>query len=231
MSVLAKKKKRIAVLFSGGLDSTFLVYQALKEGHDVTPLYITIQNNQAKVAVEKDIAKTIWVEVNKEVNKYYHSAPLRDSLSLFINHCSHSVKFSQIPVWILGALFSATCDDYDEIRIGYVNGDTSIPYLPDVIKIWKTYSKICYKKQPKLVFPLIKNTKQELWNELPNHIRQLTFFCEAPNGNKDCGHCASCKRYQYEGLFDAYTRNQVKTLNLKDTRPVKKLIKKQVVKK
>ena len=45
--------KKIAILFSGGLDSTYLMWKALKAGHDVYPIYIEVRNNEIKSLIEK----------------------------------------------------------------------------------------------------------------------------------------------------------------------------------
>ena len=46
--------KKVAVLFSGGLDSTYLVWKNLKDGNEVQPIYIEIQNNKVKSTIEKN---------------------------------------------------------------------------------------------------------------------------------------------------------------------------------
>ena len=40
--------KDILVLASGGLDSTYLIYDNLKKGNNVTALYVTVENNPTK---------------------------------------------------------------------------------------------------------------------------------------------------------------------------------------
>lgn len=45
--------KKVAVLFSSGLDSTYLIWKNLNEGNEVFPIYITISNNENKTILEK----------------------------------------------------------------------------------------------------------------------------------------------------------------------------------
>lgn len=38
--------KKVGVLFSGGIDSTYLIWKNLKEGNYVIPFYVEIINNE-----------------------------------------------------------------------------------------------------------------------------------------------------------------------------------------
>jgi len=63
--------KKILIPFSGGLDSTYLVYKNLKEGNFVIPVYIEIIDAvQNKIIIEKQQAKKIAKKLKKRFNKY-----------------------------------------------------------------------------------------------------------------------------------------------------------------
>ena len=49
--------KKNLVLWSGGLDSTHLVYDNLSNGNKVSALYIELTNNDTKVKLEKAALK------------------------------------------------------------------------------------------------------------------------------------------------------------------------------
>ena len=51
--------KKVGVLFSSGLDSTYLVWKNLKDGNTVVPIYIEIENNKRKTILEKNRIKLI----------------------------------------------------------------------------------------------------------------------------------------------------------------------------
>jgi len=57
--------KKVAVLFSGGLDSTYLVWKNLNEGNIVYPIYIEIENNITKTILEKNRIELLYKEFYK----------------------------------------------------------------------------------------------------------------------------------------------------------------------
>lgn len=54
--------KKVAILFSGGLDSTYLVWKNLKEGNVVLPIYVEIENNEVKTTMEKKIVLNYFIK-------------------------------------------------------------------------------------------------------------------------------------------------------------------------
>ena len=58
--------KKVAVLFSGGLDSTYLVWKNLTDGNDVQPIYVEVENNQTKTILEKNRTDLLVQEFCKE---------------------------------------------------------------------------------------------------------------------------------------------------------------------
>ncbi len=130
--------KKVAVLFSSGLDSTYLVWKNLKEGNIVTPIYIEIQNNEVKTIIEKNRIKLLYDEFSKEFNgssNYddHKIMPIQYLLSTSVHANEDSLHFKQVPIWIFALVFSQGLN-VDEIQIGYVSNDDAIPYLSDIKK-------------------------------------------------------------------------------------------------
>lgn len=200
--------KKVLITWSGGLDSTYLVYKNLKEGNMVIPVYLSIENNGSKVESEKKSIEKMY-EVFKEMKLDGHLEPLRDDFTMGVNNASN-LKFAQIPIWICGILYSSW-DHIDEIQMGYVMNDDAVSYVGDIKKIFRSYKDIIHDEYSKikLTFPLLKMGKKQIWNEMPDVLRQKTVFCECPYEDKDCGECETCKRYEYEGLFLKYERNSL----------------------
>ena len=198
--------KRIIIPWSGGLDSTYLVYTNLRDGNTVLPVYITIENNTSKVDREKKTVAQL-VELFKEMDLLGELEDI-DFSTEFETGFSPNLAFAQMPIWIIGLLYT-NWSECDEIQMGYVMNDDAVSYIDEVKKIWKSYSGITNDgKVPTLKFPLSKMKKWKIWGDLPDKIRQLTMFCETSVGGLDCGECDSCKRYKYDGLFEGYDRNQ-----------------------
>jgi 7-cyano-7-deazaguanine synthase in queuosine biosynthesis len=198
------QKKEVGILWSAGLDSTFLVVDNLRKGNVVHPIYISVDNNKEKVEREKSQRDKMYQILKNQ----YHDL-LRepfDVATINITTCwgAERLHLKQVPLWILGMMYIR--DSIQELQVGYVMGDDAVSYMSEIQKIYQSYRPIMGPGMPKLVFPLVKEQKQRIWTQLPENIRQLTVFCEGQT-EKDCGFCHSCERYKYLGLFDRYERN------------------------
>jgi hypothetical protein len=220
--------KSVAVLFSGGLDSTYLVWKNLKEGNRVYPIYIEISNNNEKVLLEKNrinlLFELFYEEFGFNINR------IETILSVNVNHCCYGeLMFKQMPIWIFGLLFYQ--ERIDEIQIGYVGNDDALSYLDDIQKIYNSYKTIyANNKLVPLKFPLKKAFKVEMAHELPSKYFNLIVSCENPtiiNSNekiikyKPCCECTACKRIinsDYYGMnsFPDYYREEIKKNKIKE---------------
>ena len=203
---MGKKNKSVAVLFSGGLDSTYLVWKNLKDGNTVFPIYIEISNNKVKTVMEKNRIELLCKKFSEEFNadKPYDESPMKDiqyALTVNVTANEDSLHFKQVPIWILGILFLQGLE-VDEIQIGYVGNDDAISYLKDIQKIYKSYQSMSEPLKP-LVFPLFKERKYDIAKELPYQYRELLFSCENATiiGSEDaalieyepCCDCTPCR--------------------------------------
>jgi len=173
--------KKVAVLFSGGLDSTYLVYKNLKEGNTVYPVYIEITNNQVKSLLEKNRIELLRKEFLKEFKHPSHGynepiARINYLLNVGVVANESSLHLRQLPVWMLGLSFMQSMG-VDEIQIGYVSNDDAISYLDEIQTIYKSYQLICEPMIP-LSFPLTKKHKFQMADELPYQYMNLIFSCE-----------------------------------------------------
>ena len=198
------KTKKIAILFSGGLDSTYLMWKALKAGHNVYPIYIEIRNNDTKSLIEKQQCELIIKELNKEFKK---DVSLNKTITVQV-HNSNNLGFAQPFLW--STLVNVGLDrHYDELQIGYVYGDAVIAYLPEIKKLYSN-SKPFIRNQPKLTFPAIRVHKDDIVYDLPDQYLKLVISCEniqlkkysITNKNtgfnyrffEPCGDCEICKK-------------------------------------
>jgi len=217
--------KTVAILFSGGLDSTYLVWKNLKEGNCVIPIYVEIRNNRVKTILEKNRIELLWNEFSKEFNVDFKSniANIQYPVALDVFACEDSLYFKQIPIWMFTVVFLQSLN-VDEIQIGYVSNDDAIPYLEDLQNIYKSYQAICEPMKP-LIFPLAKEKKLSMARQLPKKYLDLIFSCENATIISDekaelieyeaCCECAACKvvvanNYYETGKFpDSYKKNLI----------------------
>lgn len=196
--------KKIAILFSGGLDSTYLMWKALKAGHEAYPIYIDIRNNDTKSLIEKQQCELIIKELNKEFKKDIF---LNKTITVDV-HNHDNLGFAQPFLW--STLVNVGLPrEISEVQIGYVFGDDVIAYIPEIKKIYNS-AKPFVKDQPKITFPIIKTHKDDIVYDLPKQYRKLVVSCENIQlknysiTNKDtgfkyrffepCGDCEICKK-------------------------------------
>jgi len=189
-------EKKTLICFSGGLDSTYLVYKALKEGRKIQTLYTVIANNSVKVKMEKKATKLLLDEFEKEFPGQI-APPLFNSVD--IETGASNLRFSQIPIWLLSILFAVDPHTTDEVQIGYVLGDDAISYLAEIRKVYKAYKPFTYKL-PSLTFPLFQLCKDEIYENLPERYYRYCVYCEQPYEDKEknfyrCGSCVACIKY------------------------------------
>ena len=197
--------KHVLIPYSGGLDSTYLIWKNLKEGNRVTTVYFEISNNSSKVTLEK-IHRTKILDI---LEKDYYSM-LDDSYFTYkveAGNVVNNYSLIQVPIWMLGA-FMASNDKFDEVQMGYVMNDDALSYLEEIKALYEAYQPFSNDKLPLMTFPIIKQGKEQMLNELPEEIVKYVYSCENPyiiKDNKDqivyryCSSCVPCNKY-YEKL-------------------------------
>ena len=195
-----ENNKRVGILFSGGLDSTYLVWDNLRKGNEVFPVYFTIKNNFNKPTLEKNRINVLFKSFHETYGDLIRSP--EQVITVEVTNAGNDLQLQQVPIWILGLQYSQI-HGLDEIQIGYVMNDDAISYIDDIKDIYESYKGISRNQIP-ITFPLLKSKKEELFNELPKKYRDLTVACENPkiigDENADvldyepCGDCPACER-------------------------------------
>jgi hypothetical protein len=229
--------KKVAVLFSGGLDSTYLIWKNLKDGNIVFPIYVEIENNEIKTILEKNRTELLYNEFVKEFNspdtyeKKIHE--IHHAISVGVRAREDSLYFKQMPIWLFSVMFMQSME-VDEIQIGYVSNDDAISYLSDIKRIYKSYQPICEPLKP-LVFPITKMKKYMMFQELPEQYRKLIISCENARivGSKDaefveyepCCECVPCKTIIASNYYEtgAFPQNYNNSLLMQYARQLRKL--------
>ena len=186
--------KKIVIFWSGGLDSTSLVYRTLKNNPDskITSIYSEITNNVEKTKSEKRTIKNI----KKEFDKFSNYDEHLDLLKIGISGSQRAIiGITQFMVFF--TTISLCLRDYDEIQIGYIMNDDACSYINDIQKMYKLlcdeFSTDGDNEFPILTFPLLKYKKWEVQNSLPENILKYVVWCENPKYIKNVYHiCMKC---------------------------------------
>ncbi len=206
--------KKVAILWSGGLDSTFLVYDNLRRGNEVTVFYNRLNNNQEKTDLEiKSIVKNSKLFSEDFTNSFHSNIgePFQDFHYLIADRVIDSYfAFKQAPLWLLSAAYiGASHRAFKEVQIAYVMSDQAISYIEEFKRIYNSYKLLCDDlPYAELLFPLIKTQKKSIVQDLPLKYLKNIWFCEEPLKVPEslqeefldkeyipCSNCDPCKRF------------------------------------
>ncbi len=190
------------IAWSGGLDSTALVWRMLQAGHSVETIYIEIPGNGEKVKREQ-AAITKMLEFMKPY-PIHHLGTSTINLTVYSD-----LELAQPAIWVMGLVYAAH-PKIDEVNIGYVLSDQAISWIPDIKTLWSGYAGLLRQKLPPLEFPLTKVDKRDLWRDLPPELRNEVTWCECHSTEPihveiPCGTCVPCQRMKYLQLFPQAT--------------------------
>jgi 7-cyano-7-deazaguanine synthase in queuosine biosynthesis len=200
------------VLFSGGLDSTALVYKRLREGCTVDVLFIEAGQHALKREAERKVMTAILQEFDEMIKYGEVSGNLRHRWTDVEfrwdvhNGPARGFAFSQVLPWLTTAFQAAipgSFVDHASVDIAYCLGDQISLEMYRIQEVWKLmWSIMRHDPMVPLEFPFMKTTKADMMQILPGYLRKMTWTCELPDaGDPDpteCGKCVACVRKQVE---------------------------------
>jgi len=176
-------------MFSGGIDSTGVFWQLLKEGRKIHVHHMNLKNVERRARAESlavrgilGYLKTVGAFLYSEST---HAYPVLNGQFLFDSDMASFIAGNicmQEP-WIKEVTFGLTHSDTDSgvsTRIGRAN------------KIFGAFETNATK-----TYPLKTMTKQQVYDMLPKELRSLTWSCRSPlydaNGQPSpCNTCRAC---------------------------------------
>ena len=184
------------ILFSGGLDSTALLYKQLQNGPcDV--MYADGGQHPGKIASE-------LVAREKIINYLNATCPHKVQQDFRAPHISFAQspgnRYSQPAAWLFAALSVIDGTRHSELRVGYVYDDGGFcRWLPNIENAWRELQRFSRWHDPiPVVWPLIDWEKYQLLDVIDPELVNMIWVCEQPkheNDNKfsQCGSCRPCK--------------------------------------
>ena len=171
--------KNIAIFWSGGLDSTALVHDYLNRDNTdkIYTFYSTILNNETKTKSENVAINNIKKIFEKYPKYQGHKELLR------IESYNSEDAYAIVPprqFLIFLTSIGLTLKKFDEVLIGYVEGDCAVSYDNSMKKLYNTMCEEFSSNCPTLRFPYIRYQKDELIECLPDEILQHVVWCENP---------------------------------------------------
>jgi 7-cyano-7-deazaguanine synthase in queuosine biosynthesis len=186
------------VLWSAGIDSTYLILRLLEDGYQVNAAYVDIRNNHTKSCMEQSAIEKMCPIIRETFTNFDYHGTIYKAKNNSIGRSS--LRYKQVPYFIHGLLL-APKTDYR--ALGYVKGDSAIKNLEAIRSIYNQYALLYNGDLPKLVFPLKDATKVEIYTFMqecyPNILKHCV-WCEEPQGKNfsSCGECTPCRRREDE---------------------------------
>lgn len=197
--------KRPLLLFSGGLDSTYMLRTALMET-DVDVLYIDCGQCKNKIQAES-ISRTAilrWMDDHAmlvEDEKRHRVRRTFDYTGVSYADAPNMMS-SQAPVWLIGALYHFDPSIHSEVRVAYVMGDDALIYRHEMATAWENLCLLAKGVSVPLVFPLMGWRKSTILKYIQPDLLDLIWVCELPTwvGTTltPCHKCIPCKRHDRE---------------------------------
>lgn len=222
------------ILFSGGLDSTYLLYDTLKTT-DCDILYVAGAQGSNKIkaelaAIEKlrAVFKQLLCgdDVKYRIRKFYQISIGPDGRE------GRQYGFSQPGQWIYGAYCCIDPALHSKLLVAYVQGDQINARVPFIQAAWDNLYQGCvnptgeYQQIP-LETPLVVSvTKQQILSVLPWELLEHVWVCELPetteheNEFRPCGRCMACQRHYVERFVYRFHDRDIQAVVNSDRPPI-----------
>lgn len=190
------------VLFSGGCDSTLVLYNLLMNDYKTGNNFTTI------TALSINHCQIIANEQNKKARENFRGEIRKRGLDHLVSFCDvdinstcgsiHSIGeygLSQPIIWSAIAMLYMHFDD--TIYLGYHRGDDFWEYRTEFENIILNVCKICDKKI-NIEYPLRGMEKSEIIQTLKDRgLYDICWYCEYPTSdNNPCGKCVPCRTHR-----------------------------------
>lgn len=205
------------IVFSGGVDSTYMLHAALLKG-DVWTLYVNGAQGELKAKAEIEARKKIlkWfadkhtagdlkgqvledyvvkIETTGTVHRHYNTEP--SYWGVMYDYDSRRTKFNQPLQWLAGINFVVNPLKISEIQLGYITGDQMALHLHDLTAAWGSLMEITHEDPVPLTFPLKYFNKRKIFGYIERELLDMTWVCEPTNHKgQPCQVCDKCREYE-----------------------------------
>lgn len=180
-------------MWSGGLDSTALVWHYLQRHYDVSAGYVAYPANVGKTAAELGAIHRMLPFLEQYRFKF------KGVVGWFRWNYGMSDNLHRGPFAIVNILYSAMLDEkFDEMSFGMVRDDNvSKVELKAFANLYRAMHPLLLTRN-RLTYPLRNRSKKQLLSTLPPELRQHIWTCDQVSARqrRPCGKCPRCRRYQ-----------------------------------
>ena len=180
--------------FSGGIDSTYCVWEYLKQNPQSRLLvhHINLVNREGRVSHEK---KAVTGILRKLVKSYGFSNYEYLETGFDYGNIKHVIKDIEIVGFFTGLILRGKkYQNVNKVILPSNKQDAESPGFEVRDKSRKDVAKLIARRDIEYVYPIRQYTKEELVQRLPSDLLELTWYCRIPKvDGKPCGKCTPCK--------------------------------------
>lgn len=180
------------LLWSGGVDSTWLLYRYLTENKQVRTLSINhpqiagrVQCKRARKRIKQALSHYSFPANELEVEVIEGAAQVQQGSGL-----------PQLVMWLHLALLYAV--DKEQLVFGFLRGGNVWAHVDKLTAICDHVTAIL-GKSVSLEFPLRYDTKADVIKQFKKEaldLFNLTWYCEKDKARKPCGKCTPCRTHR-----------------------------------
>lgn len=196
--------KRPLILWSGGLDSSWLVYQELLKG-DVDVVSVLGGQCHIKTRAERQARERILAYFRTQT--HYRVRELHYPLEPLNLSSMPNRSWSQTVPWMIGALSVVDHTKHSAVMMGYVMGDEVLSIIPAFHNAWDGLQAVSKFGKVPLEFPLAMVSKRHILEKIPQGLLERVWYCELPEKTLDenenpiyniCNNCPACITHKTE---------------------------------
>lgn len=179
-------KPKILLMFSGGLDSTGVFWKLINEKEEIHVHHLYLSNRENRAEAES-IAVDGIVRYMKKIREFSYT----ESYHEYPSYNGNFMWDSDIYNFVAGTICIAA-KSIKEVAIGRTKSDTGFEQRA------QRGTKILNILSPsvKKIYPVGEMSKKEIYDMLPEDLKQLTWSCRTPiyreNNIEMCKKCKTC---------------------------------------
>lgn len=178
-------KPNTLIMFSGGLDSTGVLYKLINSKEELLVHHLYLSNKENRGEAESIAVKNI-IEYMRKIREFSYT----ESYHEYPAYNGNFMWDSDIYNFVAGTI-CLSLKSIKEVAIGRTKSDSGLDRSQRGTKILNILSP-----NVKKIFPVGDMTKKEIYEMLPEDLRELTWSCRKPiykeNNIEVCKTCKTC---------------------------------------
>lgn len=184
----------LLVNLSGGIDSTYCLYQALRDGYKVLAHHIELKNNQNRHIMERAAVTRVKRLIKQDG---YSFRLLKSGFDLgTIPH-----RPSDLWVWSFFTGVILAAPGFQHINWVAISSHLDSPFMMDEERD-KRRKEIVFNtanREVNFYYPIGQMLKKEVVAKIPTRYLNASWYCRVPQRDRPCRRCETCHQVQ-EGL-------------------------------